>query len=55
MKKEFVPKPRNVIFNPSDLFQNGVFRVQIVSFLRRAKNSELKIGGPGVSWMLVAG
>jgi len=55
MKKEFIPKPRNLIFNPSDVFQNGIFRVRMVSFLRRAQNSELKIGVPGVSRMLVAG
>jgi len=55
MKKEFIPKPRNLIFDPSDVFQNGVFRVRMGSFLRRAQNSELKIGVPGVSRMLVAG
>jgi len=55
MKKEFIPKPRNLIFNASDVFQNGVFWVRIGSFLRRAQNSELKIGVPAASWMLVAG
>jgi len=43
MKKEFIPKPRYVIFDPSDVFQNGVFRVRMESFLRRAQNSELNI------------
>jgi len=55
MKKEFIPKPRNLIFDPSDVFQNGVLRVRMGSFLRHAENSELKIGVPGVSRMLVAG
>jgi len=54
MKKEFIPKPRNLILDPSDVFQNGVFRVRMWSFLRRAQNSELKIGVPGVSRKLVA-
>jgi len=55
MKKELIPKRRNLIFDLSDVFQNSVFRVRIGSFLRRAQNSELKIGLPGVSRMLVAG
>jgi len=55
MKKEFIPKPRNLICEPRDVFQNGVFRVRMGSFLRRAQNSELKIGVPRVSGMLVAG
>jgi len=55
MKKEFVPKPRNLIFDPSDVLQNLVFRVRMGSFLRRAQNSELKIGVSVVSRMLVAG
>jgi len=55
MKKEFIPKPRNLIFDQSEVFQNDVFRVQMGSFLRRAQNSERKIGVPGVSRMLVAG
>jgi len=55
MKREFIPKPRNLIFDPSDVFQNGIFRVWMGSFLRPAHNSELKIGVPGVSQMLVAG
>jgi len=55
MKKEFIPKARNLMFDPSDDFQNGVFRVRMGSFLRRAQNSELKIGVPWVSRLLVAG
>jgi len=55
MKKEFSPKPRHLIFDPSDVLQNGTFRVLMGSFLRRAQNSVLKIGLPGVSRMLVAG
>ena len=54
MKKEFIPKRRNLIFDPSDVLQNGVFQVRIGSFLRRDQNSKLKIGLPGVSRMLVA-
>jgi len=55
MKKQFIPKPRNLIFDTSDFCENGLFRVRIGSFLRHAQNSELKIGVPVVSWMLVAG
>jgi len=55
MKKEFIPKPRNLIFDSSDVFQNSVLRIPMGSFLRRAQNSELKIGVPGESRMLVAG
>jgi len=55
MKKEFIPKPRNLIFDRSDVFQNGVFGVRMGSFLRPAQNSELKIGVPWVYRMLVAG
>ena len=55
MKKKFIQKPRNLIFDRSEVFQNGVFRVRIGSFLRRAQNYELKICVPGVSRMLVAG
>jgi len=55
MKKEFIPKPRNLIFDASDVCQKGVFRVRMGSFLRCAQNCELKIGVPGVSRMLVAG
>jgi len=55
MKKEFILKPRNLIFDQSDVFQNGVFPVRMGSFLRCAQNSELKIGVPGASRMLVAG
>jgi len=55
MKGEFIPKPRNLIFDLSDDFQNGVFWVGMGSFLRRAENSELKIAVPEVSRMLVAG
>ena len=55
MKKEFIPKPRNLIFDQRDVFQNGVFRVRRGSFLRCAQNSEMKIGVLGVSRMLVAG
>jgi len=55
MKKEFIPKPRNLIFDASDVFHNGVFRVWMGSFVRRAQKSEMKIGVPRVSRMLVAG
>jgi len=55
MKKEFIPKPRNLIFDLSDIFHPGVFRVQMGSFLWCAQNSELKIGVPGASRILVAG
>jgi len=55
MKKEFMPKPRNLIYDPSDICQNGVFRVQMGSFLRCAQDSELKIGVTGVSRIPVAG
>jgi len=55
MKKEFIPKPRNLIFALSDVIQNRAFPVPMGSFLRRAQNWELKIGMPGVSQMLVAG
>ena len=54
MKEKFIPKPRNLIVDLSDVFQNGVFRVRMGRFLRRAQNSELKIGVPGVSRMLLA-
>jgi len=55
IKHELIPKPRNLIFDQSDLFQNSVFRVRMGSFLRGPQNSELNIGVPGVSRMLVAG
>jgi len=55
MKKEFILKPRNLIVDLSHVFQNGVFRVGIGTFLRRPQNTEQKIGVPGVSRMLVAG
>ena len=55
MKKELILKPRNLIFEPIEVFHNGVFRVRMGRFLRCAQNSELKIGVPGVSQMLVAG
>jgi len=55
MQKEFIPKRRNLIFDPSQFFQNGVFWVRMGSFLRRAQNSALKIGVPGAARMLVAG
>ena len=54
MQKELIPKPRNLISDLSEVFYNGVFRVRMGSFLRRAQNSEAKIGVPEVSWMLVA-
>jgi len=42
-----------IIFHLGDVFQKGVFQVQMGCFLGRAKNSEFKIRVPGVSRMLV--